>query len=373
MGVKQDVEETLKGYPITKIEGQPDEEAMSKLKTELAEALASIPTLNGGGQHGHIGLIIPETEYMLFSNNNERYEIFNNPGPYPAVVDATDTAMRERQVAEHKAEIKEYEMQLGASSWARKAIIEAVDDEWVSEIRNEHVGFNHLMPLDIIAHLETVGGTLDFRDVTDLQAELLTPWDQVEAPTTLFERQDKIEKQLIKAGIPAQTQLRLMTARTWFEQSGEFDLALERWDALPAAQKTFTSFRVMIQKEFAKHNKRDKQTAKGTGRGLANSITAAEEAEFQAMAMAEFVNAVTAQTNAQMEKMMEMFKEAMAAKPSGVSPNTTFTHPKCPHCSRRHPKPDDCWELDKNASKRPKNWKPVAERKKKSDDKEKNE
>eukprot|EP00956_Cyclotella_meneghiniana_P007409 scaffold10112_cov34-Cyclotella_meneghiniana.AAC.2 len=156
-----------------------------------------------------------------------------------------------------------------------------------------------------------------------------------------------------------------MTARTWFEQSGEFDLALERWETLPAAQKTFNSFRVMIQKEFAKHNKHDKQTAKGTGRGLANSITAAEEAEIQAMAMAEFVNAVTAQTNAQMEKMMEMFKEAMSAKPSGVSPNTTFTHPKCPHCSRRHPKPDDCWELEKNASKRPKNWKPVAERKKK--------
>eukprot|EP00956_Cyclotella_meneghiniana_P037289 scaffold136532_cov36-Cyclotella_meneghiniana.AAC.1 len=34
---------------------------------------------------------------MLFSNNNERYEIFNNPGPYPAHVDATDTALRERQ------------------------------------------------------------------------------------------------------------------------------------------------------------------------------------------------------------------------------------------------------------------------------------
>ena len=192
MGIKQDVKETLKDYPITKIEGQPDEESLSKLKMELAKALASIPTLNGGGQHGHIGLIIPEAEYILFSRNNERYENLDNPGPYPTHVDATDTKLRERQVAEHKAEIKEYEMQLGASSWARKAIIGAIDDKWVSEIKNEHVGFNHLMPLDIIAHLETIGGTLDFRDVTDLQAELMTPWDQVKAPTTLFEWQDKI-------------------------------------------------------------------------------------------------------------------------------------------------------------------------------------
>ena len=164
-----------------------------------------------------------------------------------------------------------------------------------------------------------------------------------------------------------------MTAKTWFKQSGEFDFALERWEALPAAQKTFTAFRVMIQKEFTKHNKRDKQMAKGTGRGLANNVIAEEEAQIQALALADVVNALTAQTNAQMDKMMEMFKEAMSAKSSGILPNTTFTHPKCPHCSRRHPKPDDCWELDKNASKRPKNWKPVAERKKKSDNKDKNE
>ena len=91
------------------------------------------------------------------------------------------------------------------------------------------------------------------------------------------------------------------------------------------------------------------------------------------MALAEFVNAVTAQSNAQMEKMMAMFERAMTAKPSGVSPNTTFTHQKCPHCQRRHPKPDDCWELKKNASKRPKNWKPVAERKKKQEETVKNE
>jgi hypothetical protein len=369
MGVKQDVEDSLKDYPITKIDGQPDEESLSKLKLELAEGLASIPTLNGGGQHGHIGLIIPATEYTAFSHNGARYEIIANPGPYPAHVDATDAVLRERQVAEHKGEIKEYEMQLGAASWARKAIISAVDEEWVSEIKNQHVGFNHLMPLDIIAHLETIGGTLDFMDVTELQSELFKPWDQVEAPTTLFERQDKIEKQLVKAGIPAQTELRLATARAWFEQSGEFGLALERWDALPTANKTLTAFRVMIQKEFAKHNKRDRQTAKGAGRGLANNVTAAEETELQAMAMAEFVNAVTAQQTAQMEKMMEMFKETMAAKQPETTPNTTFTHQKCPHCKLRHPKPDDCWELEKNAAKRPKNWKPVAERRRKSAEK----
>ena len=152
-------------------------------------------------------------------------------------------------------------MQLGVTSWARKAIVGAVDEEWISEIRNPHVGFNHLMPSDLLAHLEAVGGEIDFMDVTELQAELLKPWDQVEAPTTLFERQDKIEKQLVKAGIPAQHELRLATALCWFQQSGEFDSALELWETKPTASKTLSAFRVYIQKEFAKRTKRDKQTA----------------------------------------------------------------------------------------------------------------
>ena len=277
--------------------------------------------------------------------------------------------MRERQIAEHKAEIREYELYLGVSSWARKAITGAINEEWLSEIRSPHVGFNHLSPAQLLTHLEDIGGEVNYMDVTELHAELTTTWDQVEAPTTLFERGDKIERQLVKAGIPAQPQLRLATALCWFQQSGEFDNAIREWHLKAAAGKTFTAFRVFIQKEFAKRQKRDKQTAKATGRGIANNVMGHDiptEAEINAMAMAEFVNAVTTNTNAQMEKMMEMFTKSLETMSNNKQPDkkTTFTRQPCPHCKLRHPNPDGCWELEKNAASRPKTWKPVAERKK---------
>jgi hypothetical protein len=96
------------------------------------------------------------------------------------------------------------------------------------------------------------------------------------------------------------------------------------------------------------------------------------EEELNALAMAEIVNAVQAQNNAQMEKMMEMFKASMEAMTKQQGTNTPAggnTIKKCPHCNLRHPKPDNCWELEKNASKRPQNWKPAAERKKASEPK----
>ena len=64
--------------------------------------------------------------------------------------------------------------------------------------------------------------------------------------------------------------------------------------------------------------------------------------------------------------------EAITNK-QGTQSGTQSTIQKCPHCNLHHPKPDNCWELEKNTSKRPKNWKPVAEHKKKAGDDKKGE
>ncbi|KAL7489968.1 hypothetical protein ACHAW6_015726, partial [Cyclotella cf. meneghiniana] len=265
---------------------------LSKLKLELSEGLA---------------------KYNTFSHDNEPYDNLTTPRPFPTTVN-TNAVVREQQIAEHIAEIREYEQYLGVSSWARKAIIGAVDDKRLFKIQSPHVGFNHVSPAQLLAHLEDIGGEVDYMDVTDLQAVLTMPWDHVKAPTTLFEQGEKNEKQLVKTGIPVQPQLRLVSELCWFQQSGEFNSAIREWHTKPAASKTFTAFCLFIQKEFAKHQKRDTQIARATGQGIANNVMMKDvltEAEINAMAMAELVNVVTMQSDAQMEKMMEIFSKSL--------------------------------------------------------------
>ena len=83
MGIKQDVTDSLRDYEFTKIDGQPTDEDVNLLIKELTLAAASIPTTNGGGQHGHVGLIIDESEYITFSHNGERFLDPKNPGAIP--------------------------------------------------------------------------------------------------------------------------------------------------------------------------------------------------------------------------------------------------------------------------------------------------
>ena len=85
MGLRADIIQELEKYEITKIEGQPTEEDLMQLTLELSNALGSVATTLGGGEHGHVGLINDETEYVTFSKNGKKFIATTNPGAYPQV------------------------------------------------------------------------------------------------------------------------------------------------------------------------------------------------------------------------------------------------------------------------------------------------
>jgi allophanate hydrolase subunit 2 len=145
MGLRADIIQGLEKYEITKIEGQPTEEDLTQLILELSSALGSVATTLGGGEHGHVGLIIDETEYVTFSRNGDKFIAPTNPGAYPASSDA-DAVVREQQIAEHKAKQDEFVTHQAVGAFARQAIAKAVEPEWLAEIKSDTMGYNHLTP-----------------------------------------------------------------------------------------------------------------------------------------------------------------------------------------------------------------------------------
>jgi hypothetical protein len=180
MGIRHDVEEGLEKYEIPTIDGQPTDEDLNLLAKELTNAAGSVATQNGGGEHGHVGMVVEEAEYITFSNA-ERFLVPTNPGPYPTTVDP-DKIIRERQLAEHKAEVVEYETYLGVENYLRRMIVKSLDHEWLAKVESEKMGFNHLSAKTLMTHLRNVGGSLDHMDVTELISNIQKPWDAIETP-----------------------------------------------------------------------------------------------------------------------------------------------------------------------------------------------
>ena len=70
------------------IQGTPDYTSIATLNLQLNANACSVPSALGGGDHGHLGLTIPATEYNTLTGTT--FTIPTHPGPPPAI-DATKT------------------------------------------------------------------------------------------------------------------------------------------------------------------------------------------------------------------------------------------------------------------------------------------
>jgi hypothetical protein len=372
MGVRADIREEVRKETVTKIHGQPTNQDLTTLEKELIAILANIPTTLGGGNHGHAGILMEPTRYLLTTGvpfNNPA-----NPGNYPLTVAGNAAAgVRARAEAEHKEEVREYETFQGVIQATKDIFLEAVDHEYLLEIEDEILGFLNQTPTDMLNHLRNRGGALDFADTKTLLAERDGEWDASEVPQLYFNRVEKAIQGLTRAGINSDLNERRDMALYYLKASGEFDAAVREWENKPAVNKTWQNIKTFISTEHAKENKQNKLTAKNF---KANMI------EEQAEATEELIAALTEKHTQQIESLIKSNTEAMKQMMSLIKNDRKepgdkkqpdeekkkkreerrqrFNDaPVCKHCGKKHPtkKEDECWELETNKASRPVNWK----------------
>jgi hypothetical protein len=88
--------------------------------------LATIPTTNGGGDHGHIGMILHTAKYIAFSTITAPFVAPKNPGPFPTTISTNEVDCL-HELTKHKQIIIENETYQGCLHASRSKIIHAID------------------------------------------------------------------------------------------------------------------------------------------------------------------------------------------------------------------------------------------------------
>ena len=135
---------------------------------------ANISTALGGGKHGHVGIIIEKDEYIKFSNDGAEFDIPAHPGHFPDTV-SNVAVTRDKQIAKHNAKIAEYEVCAGVVNSVKDKIIEAVDEEWLEEINDDVLGFQNQTVQEMIQHLQSRGGEIDYIDIQEMKKRKRCP------------------------------------------------------------------------------------------------------------------------------------------------------------------------------------------------------
>ncbi|KAL7489645.1 hypothetical protein ACHAW6_015928 [Cyclotella cf. meneghiniana] len=143
--------------------------------------------------------------------------------------------------------------------------------------------------------------TLDNLNIQELISTMDNAWNPTKSPATKFEHDDKIEQQLEKVSIQADSQHCLALFKAAVKCTGTFDPVIREWEAKPKSDKTFTKVHPCIIREFSKNNT-CKLTAQAAGYGITNHVDTItpfthDTANLVLATIAELVNAISAQND----------------------------------------------------------------------------
>jgi hypothetical protein len=341
------------------------------LEKEILAILANIPTSLGGGNHGHVGVIMNPTEFNTMTGGINFVDPVN-PGIYPTGLAVNAAAgTKARAEAEHKELINQYKTFKGVRLGAKDLILEAVGNEYLIKIKHETMGYINQIPRQMLEHLLNRGGALNFADTKELLAQQEGEWNINKNPQVYFNQVEKAIKGLAQNGITSHLNERRDIALYHLKAAGEFNPAIHEWESKPMAEKKWANIKTFISTEYTKENKQNKLTAKHF---KANAL------QEQAKATEELIAMLTEAHTKQMEKLVKTTTKAMKEMMLLIKENNTPTvsatdtekknicnkkqkkYNKAPvwkHCGRKHPYKanDNCWELEKIKDSCPLTWK----------------
>ena len=160
---------------MPKIDGEPDYGNINTMMQLLYGNAASLPTTLGGGQHGHIGIIMTPQLYTTLANTP--YESPNDPGITPTHATGVSAAIRQTNFLEHKEESRIYDNPHTMEDKLKSIIIDAVDEVYISKLQNKYTGYLNITARDLIDHLLNQYGKITPADVKECKTQMNEPID----------------------------------------------------------------------------------------------------------------------------------------------------------------------------------------------------
>jgi hypothetical protein len=178
------VEEIINGFPnpmLPKIDHDPTFEDIQVTIRLLNANAISIPSMAGGGAHGHLGIIVAQVEYATISAL-PWVEPFN-PNAVPIILPGTNT-VDAAQLARMHAECRRiYTNRINIDQALKKIILEAYDNMYTSQLEDYLLQYEKRSALEIVMHLKQTYGFIN-------PTQLAESYNKVTAPINF---QDPIE------------------------------------------------------------------------------------------------------------------------------------------------------------------------------------
>jgi uncharacterized protein YukE len=265
-------DELIAGFPhssLPKVTGEPTFEDLNIIRRLLNNNATSVASYEGGGRHGHLGIIITNEEY--FAAAVDVFPVPNNPGPPAAVVTGMMTAVITETKRLHKEATQVYRTYHNVDQAIKKLIIESFDNAYLNALSDEIVGYANCTSLQLLTHLLKYYAMIDPTELTQNYERIHAPHDPNQPIEMLFQQIQDARDFAVAGGQPYGAARIVNVACTLVFNTGLFPDACRTWQSRAIAGKKWVQFKLdfaTAHSEFRLTN----QTAQQSGFHSANMM-----------------------------------------------------------------------------------------------------
>ena len=241
--------------PLTPLDPQhePTPTSARLLRRELYANARSVPTTLGGGDHGHLGLVMGEEAYAELSNGGVTYDFPDKPN-VPRY--AEGVAQRERQKAEYIQALEEYHDARDVQNQLKAQLMQAIPDTYREALADMDLGYSEVTAMDLLDHIVDTYGTITTIDLEANLQQIATPWDPDTPIASVFVTGNRCRQFAKEGGDPISDHTYMRILAKTFRNSGVLDDAIKEWDATPTNTRTV----IRCVKHFTKADKYRRDT-----------------------------------------------------------------------------------------------------------------
>ena len=223
-------------YPhpiLTKIHGLPTFNKLKILEDEICVNAGSIKSLEGGGAHGHIGMVINAVKYATISGT-----VWTDPiePAAPTYYNNTDN-QRACNKDRYQLELKEFQTFKKTQQEIRNQIIAAVDMDYMKTAKAPYTGLSSRSVLFLMEHLFNNYGKVPAAHGAKKLNVISEKLDPTKPLVEFWEKIYTTQQALTTVNAQLTEAQQLMMIRAALEETGIYRNDLIAWDAKPAIER----------------------------------------------------------------------------------------------------------------------------------------
>jgi hypothetical protein len=237
-------------HPIlTPVLREPTNKSLQLLQQELYANARAIHSTRGGGNNGHLALIMPDELY--FTRTGHAFLAPQHPGDHPVHLPGATQAQITETNRQYAADLVEHTRFTTVGQELKKQILNAVAKTYLHILSDADFGFADVSCTTMLAHLKSTYGKITPEELEANRSMLSAVWNPDDPMEDFWVRIKEVQCFATAGHEPLSDAAIMRLTLPVFEATGVFTSAVEKWRDMDEAEWTMSTY----QRHFQKANK----------------------------------------------------------------------------------------------------------------------